>query len=925
MQVAKIYTRVANIDMAHGDEVCYLGTHMRYCRKVKQGNHLLVLSVVLAITWNAMANTPALVRVTHPILTFRSGFDRFRMHEAAGNWMDGVFKVSHAATDPHACWIVPGNFAGQKPFMATESIVVRTAPAQKGYLVVALRSEKTGREIRFNGAWGREDAVVATPGLDPEDRYTLLLVTFGLADAKKACSFEVKGVDGRSWRPMAEAVSFDVETGNPLRIMTNASEHATLVFGNPSDGVLAAKAVVKGVDFFGQSLSRDISLSLASGGVQRVEFGPFPMKGLWRLTADFVASDGSRAAKRSRLAILDPHPVTPRLPDGKFRMGAVCHLERHADAERRQCIELAAALGMKILRADLFSMERVQPNGPDDWQVAQDSKILGELKAFGMDLDAIIHRTPKWAAPEANRKKPWAQRAFGPTRPGLFEAYCERLARTFGTDIAYYEIGNEWDLGAKGVLDIDDAVRMQAEAFSGIKRGCPDAIVCSNGFAAEGDNQQVQKKGFHEAFLNRAKGTFDVHAIHIHGGFEAYARAIRGDFFALRRRTGTTVPWYSNETATLPCFGAEDSAARAVWQKILFAWAHGSRDYCWYNLESGSWKEGGSDWGLYTADWKPRATAAAFASLTKTLSGLDFRKILVRKGARHMYAFGDDSRTVLAGWDSGASDVCPIPVRTDARCAEAVDLMGNRTSVENRDGTVVFCLGATPSALVLTGATQVEPDRERLETPATPKVEAQVIPRGPFSERPPDFTVDTLNSVHSLFAANPLTESRDWKGPKDLSVKVWLGLSKTAFQMLFEVIDDIHVQRERGGRLYLGDSVQVAFRSYEQDGDWLLGLARTDADAGDVFVWTAPMGVDTVAAASAARLVTVRNGDCTRYLLSLPYEAIGLSPKSLRRSGLRFNFMVNDNDGEGRDGWIECAPGISTGRDATLYPFVRFQ
>ncbi len=76
---------------------------------------------------------------------------------------------------------------------------------------------------------------------------------------------------------MAEAVSFDVETGNPLRIMTNASEHATLVFGNPSDGVLAAKAVVKGVDFFGQSLSRDISLSLASGGVQRVEFGPFPM------------------------------------------------------------------------------------------------------------------------------------------------------------------------------------------------------------------------------------------------------------------------------------------------------------------------------------------------------------------------------------------------------------------------------------------------------------------------------------------------------------------------------------------------------------------------------------------------------------------------------------------------------------------------
>lgn len=925
MQVAKIYTRVANIDMAHDDVFCYFGTHMRHCRKLKQIICLLMLFAVLAVTWNVKANTSSLVRVTHPILTFRNGFDRFRMHEAAGNWMDGVFRVSHAATDPHACWIVPNNFAGQKPFKATESIVVRTAPAQKGYLVVALRSEKTGKEIRFNDTWGREEAVVATPGLDPADRYTLLFVTFGLADAKKACSFEVKGVNGRAWRPMAEAVTFDVETGNPLRIMTNASERATLVFGNSSDGVIAAKAVVKCIDFFGKSLSREIALSLASEGVQRVEFGPFPQKGLWRLTADFIASDGSRAVKRSRLAILDPHPVTSRLPNGKFRMGAVCHLERHADAERRQCLELAAALGMKILRADLFSMERVQPNGPDDWLVEQDRKILDELKAFGMDLDAIIHRTPKWAAPEANRKKPWAQRAFGPTHPGLFEAYCERLARTFGTDIAYYEIGNEWDLGAKGVLDIDDAVRMQSEAFRGIKRGCPAAIVCSNGFAAEGDNQQVQQKGFHEAFLNRAKGMFDVHAIHIHGGFDAYARAIRGDFFALRRRTGTTVPWFSNETATLPCFGAEDSAARAVWQKVLFAWAHGSCDYCWYNLESGSWKEGGSDWGLYTADWQPRATAAAFAALTKTFSGLDFRKILVSKGARHMYVFGDGKQTVVTGWDSGASDVCAIPVRTDARYAEAVDLMGNRTRAENHDGIVVFNLGSTPSALVLTDATHMEPDREKLETPAMPNVKAQIIPRGPASDRPPDFTVDTLNSVHSLFAANPLTESRDWKGPKDLSVKVWLGLSKTALQMLFEVTDDIHVQRERGGRLYLGDSVQVALRSYEQDGDWLLGLARTDAGESDIFVWTAPTGIDTVAAASAARLVTSREGDHTRYMLSLPYETLGLYPDSLRRNGLRFNFMVNDNDGEGRDGWIECAPGISTGRDATLYPFVRFQ
>ena len=500
------------------------------------------------------------------------------------------------------------------------------------------------------------------------------------------------------------------------------------------------------------------------------------------------------------------------------------------------------------------------------------------------------------------------------------------LAREFGTRIAYYEIGNEWDLAPKGILEVDDAARMQAEAYRGVKRGCPDAIVCSNGFAAEGDNQQVQKKGFHEAFLNKAKGTFDVHAIHIHGGFEPYAKAIKGDFFALRERTGTRVPWYSNETATLPCFGAEDSAARAVWQKVLFAWAHGSVDYCWYNLESGSWREGGSDWGLYTAGWQPRATAAAFASLTKVFSGLDFRRIHVCKGARHIYEFGKKGRTVLVGWDSGASLECEIPVATDARKAVYVDLMGNVTTAAFKDDAVAFKIGVTPSALVLIDATRLEFDKELMGTPSVPSLTAQIIPMRAASSRPPDFTVDTLISVQSLFSANPLTESRDWKGPDDLSARVWLGLSKNALQMLFEVRDDIHVQKERAARMYIGDSIQIAFRSYEQDGDWLIGLSGgSGASEPEVFVWTAPSGIGTAAASSATRLDVVREGNCTRYAFSMPYSTLGLSPESLRNNGLRFNFMVNDNDGEGRDGWIQLASGISSGRDATLYPFIKFQ
>ena len=894
-----------------------------------------VMAVIFPVSYAVGADCPnasiaaqsasdGCVRVICPLLSFRAGFDRYNVCQATAAWVDGVFKVTHTDSDPHACWIVPNNFAGQKPFGAVESVLVRTSPACKGYIVVTLRSERTGEEFRFNGDWGKEEVEINTSELNMLDDYTIAHVTFGFSNAASESVFAIKEIVGVRRQPIMDALTFDVDTGSPLRVLPNASQRATLVFGNPTDTAVAATGTVTAVDYFGKTLRREVNLNIEAGSFARIPMGPFMQLGIWRLCADLVAPDGSGVQRQARLLRLFPQPRTPRFQPGKFRIGVVSHLERHPDAERKWCLNLASILGMKIIRSDLFAMERIQPNSPDDWNIAFDMKVLGEIESYGMDVDAIIHRVPKWAAPAETCDKPWSIRAFGPAKPGCFESYCERLARQLGTRIAYYEIGNEWDLGPKGVLEVDEAVRMQAEAYRGIKRGCRDAVVCSNGFAAEGDNVQVQKKGFHEAFLNKAKGFFDVHAIHIHGGFGGYANAITEGFLPLRSRTGTEVPWFSNETATLPCFGAEDSAARAVWQKTLFAWAHGSRDYCWYSLESGSWREGGSDWGLYTADWMPRATAAAFASLTRIFSGLDFHKRIIGQNDRHIYAFRGNGRMVLAGWDSRVAEACDIPVKTDARKVIAVDLMGNTMQIKNSSGSVVFRLGATPSALVFPEDAEIDIDQDSLTAQPVQNIAAQIIPSGAASKRPPDFTVDTLDLVCSLFAANPLTKKRDWSGPQDLSAHAWLGLSKNSLQMLVDVTDDAHFQMESGSRIYLGDSVQIAFRCYDQDGGWLIGLSHGKAGP-EVYIWEAPSGINITEVSQAAKLFTTREGTCTRYGLSLPLSTFGLSAEALRRSGMRFNFMVNDNDGEGRDGWVQCAPGIASNRDPSLYPLVRFQ
>ena len=85
--------------------------------------------------------------------------------------------------------------------------------------------------------------------------------------------------------------------------------------------------------------------------------------------------------------------------------------------------------------------------------------------------------------------------------------------------------------------------------------------------------------------MKEAQDVCDFHPIHVHATYDKYRKEML-KFFAWREKAGVTSPWYANETAASSCHGQEDSAAMWVWQKSLWAWAHGSVDYIWYNLRS---------------------------------------------------------------------------------------------------------------------------------------------------------------------------------------------------------------------------------------------------------------------------------------------------------------------------------------------------
>ncbi|MBQ6338290.1 MAG: hypothetical protein IJI36_04010, partial [Kiritimatiellae bacterium] len=349
------------------------------------------------------------------------------------------------------------------------------------------------------------------------------------------------------------------------------------------------------------------------------------------------------------------------------------------------------------------------------------------------------------------------------------------------------------------------------------------------------------------------------------------------------------------ETALTSVNGAEDAVAVCVWQKILFAWTHGSVDYIWYNLRGTGFDptDGEQGYGLITGDFYPRAGYAAFSALVGALGELNFDALLAdtedRLVGRWKGLRNGKSVMVLAGWDMAAHEACPIRVATDAARAWAYDLMGNRTEVPVTAGHVVYPLAAIPSALMFEQATFVTPDAQDLARAVRPPVLRISVPKDCES---PDFILDGFAQVVELYQADPVHADRTWKGPSDLSAKVRLTKLPDALRLVAEVTDDVHAE-----------------------GDGLTAVIRVPGGPLQRIDLTATNGVE---------VKVRREGVVTRYEAKIPFGSFGLSEKALAE-GIRFNVFVKEDDGQGPDGWMELLPGMTERNDPFLLPLVKFE
>ena len=658
-----------------------------------------------------------------------------------------------------------------------------------------------------------------------------------------------------SFALIAAACLLDVDTGNAFHMAILPDARVTLTLRNAAPSNETVRGCLKVRDFFGHGFDVPVDAQIPAGETVCL---PVPVescrrKGIYRVSGTLTDAQGVATNAETCYAVIAPHPVTPVDRSGHFLPGVNFHVNWWTPEAREVCYDILNAIGAKLVRCGgMTSFERTCINGPDPDFTDTDS-VYGELKRRGLAVNANLHGVPEWALQPEKRKLPRAVNHRSKPVEGALRAYAEKLARRFGTDIAYYEVGNELDLVSPEVMTIDEAISLQREAYAGVKAGCPAAQVTTCGFAlADSDMKQVVQKGMQERLVKEAKDAYDFHAIHLHGSFDAYVRHMRR-FFAMRERQGVSdKPWYQNECAQTTTNGCEDEAAATLWRKMLYSWSHGSPGYIWYNLRAKGTdpKNHEHGYGIVTWDFHPRATAAAFAGFTEVFAGADRDAVLIESERCFAYRFRRGRDILIAGWDMNLSTATVVRVRTDAKWAFVSDLMGNRTELAVNDGTVEADFGFLPQAWIFEDATFAEPESGGLVAVARP-TEAVVL----AIDRPIEYHLDRASDMHEIYEANPIYEHRCWRGPDDLSVRLVLSRERTG---RVEVTAFVRDERDAPG-----DRAECVWESKTRP------LERQRREDGV-----------TVYSSSFSPV-------CTEHV---------------------FRVRVRDDDGEGEDGWAESAP-----------------
>jgi hypothetical protein len=116
--------------------------------------------------------------------------------------------------------------------------------------------------------------------------------------------------------------------------------------------------------------------------------------------------------------------------------------------------------------------------------------------------------------------------------------------------------------------------------------------------------------------------------------------------------------------------------------------------------------------------------------------------------------------------------------------------------------------------------------------------------------------------------------------------------------------------------IWRGDSVQTAFAEGGQYGPKInLGRVGGETRHSRGNVPTGPFQGRDLVDIETIEANTARQGSETTYELAVPWRAV-FAERPVAGDELPFSFIANDNDGEGRKGWIQWTAGVGSNQSA---------
>ncbi|ACQ79175.1 hypothetical protein Bcav_0914 [Beutenbergia cavernae DSM 12333] len=166
----------------------------------------------------------------------------------------------------------------------------------------------------------------------------------------------------------------------------------------------------------------------------------------------------------------------------------------------------------------------------------------------------------------------------------------------------------------------------------------------------------------------------------------------------------------------------------------------------------------------------------------------------------------------------------------------------------------------------------------------------------------------------------------DWGGAADLGGDVWWTWDDENLYLTAAITDNVHAQPGLNDTIWTGDSIQfsaVAGTPGEDlTGYYEYGLALT-SQGPQVFRWNGGGGILPNGPVAAVDLAASRDEatQTTVYEMAMPWSE--LAPFDPADRLLALSFLVNENDGAIRRGWVEWGSGIGSGKNPALYQSTR--